>query len=144
MFDGAAMDDTSKLTKLGAGSTRYVYDAPESAILEAFENRARNRDYLVELDYPEFTSLCPVTGQPDFARIRVRYVPDALCVESKSFKLYMVAYRGFGGFMETITNKILDDLAAVCRPRWMQVVAVWNARGGTTITVTAETGESPL
>ncbi len=138
------MDDTSKLTKLGSGSTHYVYDAPDPAILEAFENRARNRDYLVELDYPEFTSLCPVTGQPDFARIRIRYVPDALCIESKSFKLYMVAYRGFGGFMETITNKILDDLAAVCRPRWMQVVALWNARGGTAITVTAETGASPL
>jgi len=137
-------DDTSRLTHLGAGSTRYRYDRPEASILETFENKARHRDYLIELIYPEFTSLCPVTGQPDFATITVRYVPDELCVESKSFKLYLVAYRNHGAFMETITNAILDDLTGVCAPKWMRVVGAFAARGGTTITVTAEAGPCPL
>ncbi len=135
-------DDTSNLTKLGSGSTKLHYDRPDVSILEAFENKARHRDYLIELIYPEFTSLCPVTEQPDFATITVRYVPDARCVESKSFKLYLMAYRNHGAFMETITNTILDDLAAACAPRWMEVKGTFNARGGTLITVTAETGDS--
>ena len=135
---------TPTLTLLGAGSTRYRTDRPEASILETFENAARHRDYLIELVYPEFTSLCPVTGQPDFATITVRYVPDRLCVESKSFKLYLIAYRNHGAFMETITNTILDHLAAACAPRWMEVRGEFAARGGTRITVTAATGENPL
>jgi 7-cyano-7-deazaguanine reductase len=138
-----ATDDTSTLTKLGAG-TRYAYERPEASILEAFENSAKHRDYMIELVFPEFTSLCPVTGQPDFATIIVRYVPNRLCVESKSFKLYLVAYRNQGSFMETITNKVLDDLVTVCEPKWISVIGRFNARGGTSITVTAEEGLNPL
>lgn len=137
-------DERSKLTHLGSSSTSYRYDTPDISILETFENKARHRDYLIELVHPEFTSLCPVTGQPDFATISVRYVPDGQCIESKSFKLYLVAYRNHGAFMEMITNTILDDLAAACAPRWMQVRCEFNARGGTTIVVTAETGTNPL
>lgn len=143
-LDGTMNDDGSKLTHLGSGATSYRYDKPDTSILETFENRARHRDYLIELVHPEFTSLCPVTGQPDFATITVRYVPDERCVESKSFKLYLVAYRNHGAFMETITNTVLDDLAAACVPKWMQVRSDFNARGGTTITVTAEIGTNPL
>lgn len=139
-------DDNSPtaLTHLGAKTTKYRYDQPKPSILESFENKARHRNYLIELVYPEFTSLCPVTGQPDFATITVRYIPETLCIESKSFKLYLVAYRNYGAFMETITNTILDDVARACKPQWMQVVGAFNARGGTTITVTAETGTNPL
>lgn len=137
------LDDTSTLTKLGGG-TRYSYEKPDASILEAFENHAQHRDYLIELVFPEFTSLCPVTGQPDFATITVRYVPGELCVESKSFKLYLVAYRNQGAFMETITNRILDDLVEVCQPKWISVVGCFAARGGTTITVTAEEGQNPI
>jgi 7-cyano-7-deazaguanine reductase len=137
-------DQPTTLRALGAGATRYEYDEPSASILETFTNAARHRDYLIELGHPEFTSLCPVTGQPDFGRISVRYVPDERCVESKSFKLYLVAFRGHGAFMETIVNRILDDLAAVCAPRWMEVVGEFNARGGTSITVTAATGARPV
>ena len=137
------IDDTSRLTKLGSGPASYVYDKPEAAILETFENKAPHRDYEVELVHPEFTSHCPVTGQPDFGTITVRYLPGDRCLESKSFKLYMVAFRNYGAFMETITNKVLDDLVEACGPKWMQVVGAFNARGGTRITVTAETGPRP-
>jgi 7-cyano-7-deazaguanine reductase len=138
------IDDTKGLTKLGSRSTEYVYDAPEASIIETFENKARHRDYVIELEHPEFTSLCPVTGQPDFATIRVKYIPAELCIESKSFKLYIVAFRGFQAFMETITNKILDDLSEACSPKWMQVAGCFSPRGGTSITVTAETGSCPI
>ncbi len=136
-------DDLATLTKLGAGSTNYVFDQPEAAILETFPNATPQRDYQIEFVHPEFTSLCPVTGQPDFGRIILRYVPADLCIESKSFKLYMVAFRNYGAFMETITNKVLDDLLIACSPRWMQVVGEFNARGGTSITVSAESGTRP-
>lgn len=134
-----ANKEQTNLTHLGSGTTRYDYESPNAKILEGFENRAHHRDYQVELVYPEFTSLCPITGQPDFAIITIRYVPNLLCLESKSFKLYMVAFRNHGSFMETITNKILDDLDSVISPKWMQVVGQFNTRGGTYITVTAET-----
>ncbi len=135
-------DDTSTLTKLGAGTTDYQFDGPDVSILESFPNQAPHRDYEIELVFPEFTSLCPVTGQPDFGTITVRYVPGELCVESKSFKLYLVAFRNHGSFMESLTNKILDDLSSVLSPKWMRVVGEFNPRGGTIITVTAETEKS--
>jgi len=131
-------DDTSGLKHLGSGRTSYAFEEPSAAILEAFPNQYPDRDYQIRFEHPEFTSLCPKTGQPDFATIEISYIPDRLCIETKSLKLYFTAFRNHGSFMETITNKILDDLVAVCKPRQMQVVALFNPRGGTSLTVTAE------
>src|SRR6266545_5124167 len=90
--------------------------------LETFANPRAERDYLVQFDCPEFTCLCPLTGQPDFARIRIEYVPAALCVELKSLKLYLWSYRDEGAFHEAVTNRILDDLVAATKPRRMKIV----------------------
>lgn len=129
--------ETAGLTKLGA-KTPFAYDAPEASILEAFPNRHAGRDYVVTFEHPEFTSLCPMTGQPDFGTIRVRYVPGERCVESKSFKLYMGAFRNHGAFMESLTNTIADDLVSVLSPRRMTVEGIFNVRGGTHISVRVE------
>ncbi|MDR2076372.1 MAG: preQ(1) synthase [Desulfovibrio sp.] len=126
--------ETSGLTLLG-GTPPPVYDAPDASILEAFPNRNPGRDYRILFDYPEFTSLCPMTGQPDFGRIRLYYAPDAICVEAKSFKLYMGAFRNHGAFMETIVNRIADDLIAVLAPRRLTAEGLFNVRGGTAISV---------
>jgi len=112
-------------------------DDPRS-ILEAFANPKPRRDYQIEFVFPEFTSVCPVTGQPDFATITVRYVPDRLCVEMKSLKLYYFSYRNKGIFYESVVNTILDDLVAVLKPRRMTVAGAFAVRGGTAGTVTAE------
>ena len=112
-------------------------DDPRS-ILEAFANPKPGRDYQIEFVFPEFTSVCPVTGQPDFATITVRYVPDRLCVEMKSLKLYYFSYRNKGIFYESVVNTILDDLVAVLKPRRMTVAGAFAVRGGTAGTVTAE------
>ncbi|MDR2799744.1 MAG: preQ(1) synthase [Desulfovibrio sp.] len=130
-------DDTSGLTKLGH-PLRTSFDSPKADILEAFPNLYPGRDYVITLEHPEFTSLCPKTGQPDFGVITVRYVPDELCVESKSFKLYLGAFRNQGTFMESLTNKIAGDLIAVLHPRRMTVEGRFNARGGTAISVRVE------
>ena len=129
--------ETRGLTKLGA-SAAYVFTAPEASILEAFPNLHPDRDYVITFEHPEFTSLCPMTGQPDFGTIHLRYVPEACCVESKSFKLYMGAFRNHGSFMENVTNKIMDDLVAILAPRRMTVEGMFNVRGGTRISVRAE------
>ena len=112
-------------------------DDPRS-ILDAFANPKAQRDFQIELIFPEFTSVCPVTGQPDFATITVRYVPDRLCVEMKSLKLYYFSYRNKGIFYESVVNTILDDLVAVLKPRRMTVAGAFAVRGGTAGTVTAE------
>lgn len=130
-------DDFKDLTLLKAGTTAYAADPAETR-LEHFPNRYPHRDYMVEFDCPEFTSLCPVTGQPDFARIKIFYIPDELCLESKSLKLYLFAFRNVGMFHEEITNRILDDVVAACRPRWARVRGVMNPRGGISIDVKAE------
>ena len=130
-------DDVSGLKLLGSGKTSYAFEEPTAAILEAFPNQYPDRPYTIQFVHPEFTSLCPKTGQPDFATIEIDYVPDQFCIETKSLKLYFTAYRNHGSFMETITNKILDDLVSVCKPRSMKVVARFNPRGGTTLNVTA-------
>jgi 7-cyano-7-deazaguanine reductase len=109
--------------------------------LETFPNPKPDRDYVIEFDCPEFTCLCPRTGQPDFATIRVRYVPDALCVELKSFKLYLWSYRDEGAFHEAVINKILDDLNQACKPRFMEVLGEFFVRGGIHTTVTASVGD---
>lgn len=106
--------------------------------LETFPNPNLGRDYTIRITIPEFTCLCPKTGQPDFATLRLAYVPDALCVELKSLKLYIWAFREQGAFHEAITNQILDDLVSALQPRFMRLTAEFNVRGGLYTTVVAE------
>jgi 7-cyano-7-deazaguanine reductase len=117
--------------------------ADPRSILEAFDNPRPGRDYEIKFVFPEFTSVCPVTGQPDFATITVSYVPDRFCVEMKSLKLYFFAYRNKGIFYEGVVNTILDDLVAVVKPRRMTVIGEFAVRGGTAGTVTATHTEHP-
>ncbi len=112
--------------------------AKPSKQLETFPNPNPDRDYTIRIESPEFTCLCPRTGQPDFATILIEYIPDRLCIELKSYKLYLWSYRDEGAFHEAVTNRILDDLVAACRPRWMRIEARFNVRGGIYTTVTAE------
>ena len=105
--------------------------------LETFANPKPERDYVVRFECPEFTCLCPKTGQPDFATIRIEYVPDERCVELKSLKLYLWSYRDMGAFHEAVTNGILDDLVAAVEPRRMSVVGEFWVRGGITTVVEA-------
>jgi 7-cyano-7-deazaguanine reductase len=107
-------------------------------ILETFENEYSSRNYTIVHTAPEFTSLCPKTGQPDFATIIVEYIPGKLCLELKSLKLYLNSYRNDGIFFESVTNKILDDLVAVCKPRYMLITAEFNVRGGISSIIEAE------
>ncbi len=109
--------------------------------LEVFPNPEPGRNYTIELECPEFTCLCPKTGQPDFATIHVRYIPNERCVELKSLKLYLWSYRNEGTFHEALVNKILDDLSGACNPRFMEIVGDFYIRGGIHTTVTASTGE---
>jgi 7-cyano-7-deazaguanine reductase len=110
----------------------------EKPQLELFENPRPKRDYAIKIECPEFTSLCPKTGQPDFGLITIEYCPDKLCIELKSLKFYMQSYRNKGIFYEALTNEILDDLAGVCKPRWMKITSSFTPRGGITTEVTAE------
>lgn len=108
-----------------------------SKILQTFKNPAPERDYEIDFDCPEFTCLCPMTGQPDFAHFRIRYVPDKFCVELKSLKLYLWSYRNEGAFHEAVTNRILDDLVAAVQPRLATVEGNFFVRGGIGTVVTA-------
>lgn len=110
--------------------------------LETFPNPNPHREYEIRMECPEFTCVCPKTGQPDFATIRIRYVPDSLCIELKSLKLYLWSYRDEGAFHEAVTNRILDDLVRACSPRKMTVEGDFSVRGGIQTTVTA-TYEKP-
>ncbi len=105
--------------------------------LETFPNPKPDRDYEISFECPEFTCVCPMTGQPDFATIRIRYTPDKLCVELKSLKLYLWSFRDEGHFHEAVTNRILDDLVAVIAPRQMTIIGDFNIRGGIHTIVTA-------
>lgn len=107
-------------------------------LLETFENQYPERDYEIIHTAPEFTSLCPKTGQPDFATIVLKYVPDKLCIELKSLKIYLNSYRNDGIFYESVTNKILEDLVNVTQPRYMLVTAEFNVRGGIASVIKAE------
>jgi len=107
-------------------------------ILETFENPSKSNDYLITMDIPEFTCLCPLTGQPDFAEFKINYVPDKKCVELKSLKLYMAAFRDIGAFHEDNTNQILNDLVNLIKPRYMSVVGYWKVRGGIITTITTK------
>jgi 7-cyano-7-deazaguanine reductase len=110
--------------------------------LEAFDNPNPDRDYTIRIRIPEFTCLCPKTGQPDFATLHLEYVPDKLCVELKSLKLYIVRFRDRGAFHEAITNEILDDLQTLLDPRYIRLSADFNVRGGIYTTVVAEGRQS--
>ncbi len=109
-----------------------------SKTLDSFPNPEPNRDYAIRMRMPEFTCICPKTGQPDFAELHLEYVPDQRCVELKSLKLYLWSYRDEGGFHEAMTNRILADLVAVTEPRFMRLKADWYVRGGIYTTVVAE------
>jgi len=109
-----------------------------AASLELFDNPNPERDYTIRVRIPEFTCLCPKTGQPDFATLYLDYVPDRRCIELKSLKIYIWSYRDQGAFHEAVTNKILDDLAGACAPRYMRISAEFNVRGGLYTKVVAE------
>lgn len=114
-----------------------------SPTLETFPNPRPGRDYQIEIRCPEFTSLCPKTGLPDFGEIIITYVPDELCLELKALKYYMVEFRNKGIFYEAVANQILDELVAACGPRRMQVVGDFSLRGGISTSVTAEYIKTP-
>ena len=116
---------------------------PSTDILETFENTYPQRDYLIEIVCPEFTSVCPKTGQPDFGTLIFRYVPDKLCVELKSLKLYLQQFRNEGIFYENITNRILDDMVTLLKPRRMTLIASFTPRGGISTNVTVEYEQEP-
>jgi 7-cyano-7-deazaguanine reductase len=135
------MSDTSHLADsvkaLGQGSTQYAYSAPDAKLLEAFPNPAADpklnpaqAGMRLEISCPEFTSLCPKTGQPDFATISINYVPDKLCVESKSLKLYLGSFRNHGEFHEACVNRIANDLVALLQPHQLQIQGQFTPRGG--------------
>ena len=104
-------------------------------ILETFDNPQKKNDYIIKMDIPEFTCICPLTSQPDFAELYLEYVPDKLCVELKSLKLYMGSYRDMGAFHEDVTNQIFNDLHTLTKPRYMKLNAYWKVRGGITTRV---------
>lgn len=113
-------DEMKDLTLLGNQNTKYTYEYDPS-ILESFDNRHVENDYFIKFNCPEFTSLCPITGQPDFATIYLSYIPDKLCVESKSLKLYLFSYRNHGDFHENCINTIGKDLIKLLNPRYLEV-----------------------
>jgi 7-cyano-7-deazaguanine reductase len=124
--------------------------AEPSTRLETFANPTPERDYTIRMTIPEFSCLCPKTGQPDFATLKLEYVPDQRCVELKSLKLYIWSFRDRGAFHEAVTNEILNDLVAATTPRFMRLVAEFNVRGGIFTTIAAEhqrlgwTGTTPV
>jgi 7-cyano-7-deazaguanine reductase len=113
-------------------------EAPSADQLETFTNPAQGRDYAIEIECPEFTSLCPLTGQPDFGTIKFIYSPAAKCVELKSLKLYLQRYRNHGAFYESVVNKLLDDFVTACQPLRCRVVGAFTPRGGITTSVTCD------
>lgn len=127
----------TKLTLLGRSEAKAP-SSPNEARLETFPNPAPKRDYWIHFETDDFTSLCPVTGQADFARIDIEYVADRLCVESKSLKFYLQSFRNERAFNEAVTNRILDDFVRACSPRRAIITAQFSARGGIALTVRAE------
>jgi 7-cyano-7-deazaguanine reductase len=127
----------ASLTLLGR-TEASLPKSPRQAKIETFANPKPARDYTIRLDCPDFTSLCPVTGQPDFAEITIEYIPDKVCIETKSLKLYLASYRNAHSFNEQVINTILDDLVKACRPRRMKIEGKFASRGGLSLTVVAE------
>ncbi len=124
------------LTLLGKAGASYPAE-PSATILESFENRFPKREYWVRFECADFTSLCPITTQPDFARIRIEYIPGKRCIETKSLKFYLASFRNTRSFNEEVVNRILEDLVTACAPRQMMVHGEFAARGGITVTVDA-------
>lgn len=116
---------------------------PDASLLECFDNPEPGRDYTIEHVADEFTSVCPMTGHPDFGTVTLRYAATARCVELKSLKLYYQSFRNEGIFYEAVTNRIADDLAAAMRPRWLVVETNWRGRGGIRSTIRVEVGDVP-
>lgn len=116
---------------------------PDPTLLECFDNPNPGRDYVIEHVSEEFTSVCPVTGHPDFGHVTLRYRPAAKCVELKSLKLYYQSFRNCGIFYEAVTNQIADDLNAAMKPKWMVVQTNWKGRGGIRSVITVEVGPAP-
>jgi len=133
--------DTTRLTQLGKRAK--IARTPQKAILETFQNAHPGADYVVRLSAPEFTTLCPITGQPDFAVIVVDYVPSDLLVESKSLKLFLGSFRNYGTFHEDCTVYIHNRLKEAMSPKFIRVTGIWNARGGIAIDVVVESGVLP-
>ena len=123
------MSNTEGLNLLKKGEMNYP-QTPDASILETFKNSNPQRDYWINFETDEFTSLCPITGQPDFARITIEYIPNELCVESKSLKLFLFSFRNEGSFYEDVTNRIYTDLIELLKPRQLVVVGEFTARGG--------------
>ena len=126
------MDRTNEGLKFLGAKTKYSFDYDPS-ILERFENKHQENDYFVKFNCPEFTALCPITGQPDFATIYISYIPDEYCVESKSLKLYLFSFRNHGDFHEDVVNVILNDLKKLLNPRYIEVWGKFLPRGGISI-----------
>ena len=125
-------EEMKNLTLLGNKETPYIFEySPQ--VLESFDNRHTDNDYFIKFNCPEFTSLCPITGQPDFASIYISYIPDQLCVESKSLKLYLFSYRNHGDFHENCINTIGKDLVELLNPRYLEVWGKFTPRGGISI-----------
>ena len=129
-------DGTDGLTLLKKSETNCP-TGPDEAVLETFANRYSMRDYQITFECPEFTTLCPITDQPDFGHIKIQYIPDKQCIESKSLKLYLFSYRNYNTFHEDSVNRILDDIIENVAPREAVVEGVFRPRGGISITVTA-------
>ena len=114
----------------------------KTPVIETWKNQYPDKDYIITIDIPEFTCICPKTGLPDFAKIIIKYIPDVLCLELKSLKMYTIFYRDIGIFNENVVNKILEDFTKACKPRWAEITGEFNARGGIKTTVRAEYGDS--
>lgn len=134
------MDRSNDHLQVLGNETNYSFDYRPD-VLEAFENRHPERDYWVQFNCPEFTSLCPITGQPDFAEIKIMYIPDRRMVESKSLKLYLFSFRNHGDFHEDCINIIMNDLIALMQPRYIEVVGLFVPRGGISIYPFANYGQ---
>ena len=131
-MSGREKNETGNITLLGNQNTKYSTDySPE--VLEVFPNKHRGNDYFVKFNCPEFTSLCPITGQPDFAQIYISYIPDELMVESKSLKLYLFSFRNHGDFHEDCVNIIMKDLIKLMNPKFIEVWGKFLPRGGISI-----------
>jgi len=137
MTENNGNDYMKNLTLLKKGETSYPDDTPDYRILESFDNRFSKRDYWISFECPEFTTRCPVTDQPDFGKIIIRYIPNTQCIESKSLKLYLFSYRNHNTFHEESVNQIMDDIVKACNPRKIIVEGIFNPRGGISINVKA-------
>jgi 7-cyano-7-deazaguanine reductase len=144
-YENRSVTTPKKYSRLSLlGHTAKFPEHPKAATLETFRNENAKRDYRITFECMEFTSMCPVTGQPDFAKIRIEYIPDELCIETKSLKFYLASFRNTRSFNEAIVNRILDDIVEACRPRHAIVHGEFAPRGGIGVIVDAEFPDRPI